>query len=105
MSIQCTSFSRLLIGERSTLKGFSGWVSDFSTKSMEMQDTDVSSKRRRIKSRDRNATNLATQDLLTPPSPARRNPVCSTANLFHLQIYEASNPSHFDEKSVDIMHM
>lgn len=93
------------MGERSTLIGFSGWVSDFSMKSMEMQDIYVSSKRRRIKSRDRNSTNLATQDLLTLPSPARRNLVCSTANLFHLQIYEASNPPHFDEKSVDVMHM
>lgn len=52
----------------------------------------ISSKRRRIKSSDSNATNFRTQDLLTPPSPARRNPVCSAANLFHLQIYEASNP-------------
>lgn len=65
----------------------------------------ISSKRRRIKSRDSNATNFGTQDLLAPPSLARRNPVRSAANLFHLRIYEASNPPHFDEKSVDVLHM
>lgn len=64
----------------------------------------ISSKRLRIKIRDSNATNFGTQDLLTP-SPAQRNPVYYAANLFHLQIYEASNPPHFDEESVDIMHM
>lgn len=90
------------MGERSTIKGFCGWVSDFSMKSMEMQDTyhpSVAGSRVGTVMRQ-----ILGQDLLTP-YPARRNTVCCAANLFHLQINEANNPPHSDEESVNVMHM